>query len=76
MRIKYGSVVVRIGAPYNKNIVQAFSVKEGSSYLKQGYALGHIILIEFVEHNFDQPTSKDFRYIESISEIKVHKILP
>ena len=73
MKITHASVVVRIGEPYNRNIIQPFRVKEGSSYIKQGYLLGRVIVAEFVEHNFNKPTAKDYRYIENISEIKVKR---
>ena len=75
MKISYASVVVHIGAPYNRNIVQSFKVKEGSSYIKQGMLLGRILISEFVEHNFSKPTQKDYRYVENISKIKVKRYL-
>lgn len=76
MKIRYGSVKVFIGAPFNENFARTFRVKEGESFVKKGMMLGRIILTEFTESHFDNPTPKDFRYIENISKIKVNKILP
>ena len=73
MRIKYASVFIHIGAPYNKNIVQSFKVKEGSSYVRQGMLLGRVLISEFVEEHFHNPTNADYKKIEDISEIHVKR---
>lgn len=73
MRIKYASVFIHIGAPYNENIVQSFKVKEGSSYVRQGMLLGRVLISEFVENHFHNPTNADYKKIEDISEIHVKR---
>lgn len=73
MRIKYGVVTIHIGKPYDHHEAMTFKVKEGSSYISQGMKLGKIAIIDFVEKNFHNPKPKDFRYVESISEIKVDR---
>lgn len=71
MKIRYGTVTVQFGKPYNTTRSQSFKVREGESYIKTGFKIGRILQTEFTEELFDHPTPKDFRYIESISEIKV-----
>lgn len=73
MKIRYGVVTIHIGKPYDHHEAMTFKVKEGSSYISQGMKLGKIAIIDFVEKNFRNPKPKDFRYIESISEIKVNR---
>lgn len=73
MKIKHAITKVRIGAPYNETLSYPFKVKEGQGYIQQGISYGRMLIAEFVETHFNHPTSKDYHYIESISEIKVDR---
>ena len=73
MKIKYATVVVRIGEPFNQTIPYTFKVKDGQGYIAQGMAIGRYLQMRFVEDHFDKPTKKDYKNIENISEIKVNR---
>ena len=73
MKIKYAVVNVRISSPYNETLSQSFRVKEGQSYITQGMNLGKMLIADFVEQHYSNPTPKDYCYIDSISEIHVNR---
>ena len=73
MKIKYAIVNVRISSPYNETLSKPFRVKEGQSYITQGMNFGKALIADFVEQHYSNPTPKDYRFIESISEIHVKR---
>lgn len=73
MSITHAIVRVRIGAPYYETLEQVFRVKEGSSYIKQGFKIGRILIIDFVEQKIQKPTPKDFQIMLDNSEIHVSR---
>ena len=73
MRIKYATVVVKICAPYNKTLEKTFAVKEGTSYIRQGYSWGQYLITKFIEESLHNPSPIDFRRALENSEIQVKR---
>ena len=73
MKIKFAHVAVRIGAPYFKTLEKSFSVKEGNSYIKEGYLWAHYLVVKFVEENIKNSSSKDVERVLENSTIQVKR---
>ena len=73
MKVKYATVIVKVYYPYENILEKTFAVKEGSSYIHQGYVWGKYLITKFIEESLRNPSPKDFKRALENSRMKVKR---
>jgi hypothetical protein len=73
MKVKYATIIVKVYYPYENILEKTFAVKEGSSYIHQGYVWGKYLITKFVEESLRNPSPKDFKRALENSRMKVKR---
>ena len=73
MKVKYATVIVKVCHPYETVLEKTFAVKEGSSYIHQGYVWGKYLITKFIEESLRNPSPKDFKRALENSRMKVKR---
>ena len=73
MKVKYATIIVKVYYPYENILEKTFAVKEGSSYIHQGYVWGKYLITKFIEESLRNPSPKDFKRALENSRIKVKR---